>query len=89
MNSEELNEYKSFYTLIFSIFYGVQGINNGIWTAVIPVYIFIVRGSVDLPMLVFIVAIASLPWTVKFLVGIINDKYGSDRGRTLLVHCQF
>lgn len=77
--NEETSNYKSVNTLIFSIFYGVQGINNGIWAAVIPVYIYLKLGTVDLALLLLINAINSIPWTLKFLVGIINDKWGSKR----------
>ncbi len=79
MSSETENTYNSFYTSIFSFFYCVQGVHNGIWTAVIPVYIFLVLGYVDLPTLLMIGAIASLPWSVKFFIGLINDKYGSEK----------
>ncbi len=70
--------YKKSYTWIFSFFYLWEGVHQAI-PAILPYYLLFVFGVYDIALLAFIGFIALLPWSLKFLVGILNDKWGSPK----------
>ncbi|MHA2289705.1 MAG: MFS transporter [Promethearchaeota archaeon] len=71
-------EYKFKYTGIFSLNYFIQGINQSIFTTVIPVYLFTL-GSVDLSALSLMLSLVLVPFILKFFFGLLGDKVGSKR----------
>lgn len=71
--------FKNSYTFIFCFFYLIQGLYNGLQYIVLPIWLIDIVKTVDLSAIIGIFAITSMPWSVKFLIGLINDKYGSER----------
>ncbi len=70
--------YKKYYAGIFSTFYFFQGIHQAI-PAILPYYLLFVFGEFNIALLALISAISMIPWSVKFIVGLINDRWGSER----------
>ncbi|MFX1502600.1 MAG: MFS transporter [Promethearchaeota archaeon] len=67
-------ELKSSYIGIFSLNYFVQGINQSMFTTIIPIYLLLLIGSVDSGAIASIMSIVLLPFGVKFIYGILSDK---------------
>jgi len=74
-------EFKKSYPLIFSYFYLIQGLYNGLQAIVLPIYLITVIDTIDLAFVLIILAIGVLPWAIKFLIGMINDKFSTRFGR--------
>jgi len=70
--------YKKRYGFIFSFFYFWEGVHQVI-PAILPYYFLFVFGSFDIALMAVISFFALLPWSLKLIVGLINDKWGSDR----------
>ncbi|MHA1273003.1 MAG: MFS transporter [Promethearchaeota archaeon] len=81
MNENDKIEFKKSYSFIFSFFYLVQGIYNGLQAIVLPIYLITVVESVDLALILVILSIGVIPWSLKFFIGMINDKYNTKLGR--------
>jgi len=80
MNDDTIEpEFKKSYTYIFSFFYLIQGFYNGLQFIVLPIWLIGIIKTVDLASIITIFAIPSIPWSGKFLIGLINDKYGSEK----------
>ena len=62
-------------SIIFSSFYLIQGLHNGIWGIVLAFYLIVNIRQLDEALLFLITAITAIPWSLKFFVGMINDKY--------------
>jgi len=80
-NSEEFDveaNFKSYYSYIFSFFYLIQGIVQAI-PAFLPFFMIYLFGEYDISLIALIAFIALLPWSFKFFVGMVNDKWGSDK----------
>jgi len=75
MNDDKAKAYKKNYSIIFSSFYLVQGLHNGIWGTVLAFYLIINIRRFDEALLFLITALTILPWSLKFFIGMINDKY--------------
>ncbi|MHA1792396.1 MAG: MFS transporter [Promethearchaeota archaeon] len=71
-------EYKKYYTLIFSLFYLFEGFHQSI-PATAAYYILTFQPDYDVVALGYIAGINTLPWSIKFIVGMINDKWGSKK----------
>ncbi|MBA7637860.1 hypothetical protein ES703_45509 [subsurface metagenome] len=74
MNDDKAKAYKKS-SIIFSSFYLVQGLHNGIWGTVLAFYLIINIRRFDEALLFLITALTILPWSLKFFIGMINDKY--------------
>ncbi|MFO8019912.1 MAG: MFS transporter [Promethearchaeia archaeon] len=72
-------EFSKSYTFIFCFFYLIQGLYNGLQYIVLPIWLIGIVETVELSAIIGIFAITSMPWSVKFLIGLINDKYGSKK----------
>ena len=59
---------------IFSLNYFTQGINQSMFTTIIPIYLLQLIGSVDAAEVASLMSIVLLPFGVKFLYGMISDK---------------
>ncbi|MGQ4873121.1 MAG: MFS transporter [Promethearchaeia archaeon] len=70
--------YKSYYSFIFSYFYFWEGVHQAI-PAILPYYLLFVFGSYNIALLAIIGFYALLPWSLKVLVGLANDKWGSEK----------
>ncbi|MFX1258411.1 MAG: MFS transporter [Promethearchaeota archaeon] len=75
MNDNQTKSYKKSYSYIFSSFYLVQGLHNGIWGTVLAFYLIINIIRLDEALLFMVTAMTALPWSLKFFIGMINDKY--------------
>ncbi|MFX1317480.1 MAG: MFS transporter, partial [Promethearchaeota archaeon] len=74
---EELNlELKPSYIGIFSLNYFTQGINQSMFTTIIPIFLLQLIGSVDAGRIASIMSIVLLPFGVKFIYGMLSDKIG-------------
>jgi MFS family permease len=73
------NEYKLIYTGIFSSLYFTQGVTQSIFTVIIPVFLLNKLGSVDTAALSFMFSIILTPFILKFIYGLLGDKFGSKR----------
>jgi PAT family beta-lactamase induction signal transducer AmpG len=69
-------DYKFRYTGIFSLNYFIQGINQSMFTAVIPIYLYTL-GTVDLAALSFMLSFVLIPFILKLIYGILGDKIRS------------
>ncbi|MHA1147176.1 MAG: MFS transporter [Promethearchaeota archaeon] len=66
------------YPKIFSFFYLIEGIHQAI-PAILPFYFIFVFGGYNISLILLITSIALLPWSMKVIVGLLNDKYGSKK----------
>ena len=69
-------DYKFKYTGIFSLNYFIQGINQSMFTAVIPIYLYTL-GPVNLAALSFMLSFVLIPFILKLIYGILGDKIRS------------
>ncbi|MFW9972005.1 MAG: MFS transporter [Candidatus Odinarchaeota archaeon] len=71
-------DYKFRYTGIFSLNYFIQGINQSMFAAVIPIYLFTLAtetgDSVDPAALSFMLSFVFIPFIFKLIYGILGDK---------------
>ena len=75
---ESVVELKKSYIGIFSLNYFVQGINQSMFTTIIPIFLFYLLFpiSVDAGQIASMMSIVLLPFGVKFIYGILSDKFG-------------
>jgi MFS family permease len=73
MNNQKI-EYKFRYTGFFSLNYFIQGINQSIFATVVPVYLIVILGIVDLAGLSFMLSFVLMPFILKIIYGILSDK---------------
>lgn len=74
------NGYKKKYTKIFTFYYLVEGFSQGIPFLVFPPYLAQLLGNqFDIAQWLIIVSIASIPWAIKMIIGLANDKWGSKK----------
>ncbi len=71
-------ELKKSYIGIFSLNYFVQGINQSMFTTIIPIFLFYLLDPlpVDAGQIASMMSIILLPFGVKFIYGILSDKIG-------------
>ncbi len=74
MNDDKIKPYTK-NSLIFSSFYLVQGLHHGIWGITLAFYLIVNIRRLDEALLFMITALTVLPWSLKFFIGMINDKY--------------
>lgn len=73
-------EYKKSYTKIFLLFYFTQGMVVGVPTLILAPYLAqVLGGEFDFARYLIIGTIATLPWVIKLIVGVLSDKWGSKR----------
>ncbi|MFW9949852.1 MAG: hypothetical protein ACFFKA_06990 [Candidatus Thorarchaeota archaeon] len=70
----QTSDYRFLYTGIFSLNYFVQGINQSIFATVVPVYLIVILGIVDLAGLSFMLSFVLMPFILKIIYGILSDK---------------
>ncbi len=75
MNDDKTIAYKKNYSIIFTSFYLVQGLHNGIWGITLAFYLIVNIRRFDEALLFLVTALTILPWSLKFFIGMINDKY--------------
>ena len=74
------NVYKKNYTKIFTFYYLVEGFSQGIPMLVFPPYLAQILGNqFDIAQWLIVAAIGSLPWAIKMIIGLANDKWGSKK----------
>ena len=76
---EKSVEYKSYYTGIFSLNYFVQGVNQSIFTVVVPIYILNLVGYVDAAAIASLGTIIMIPFVLKLIFGLMSDKISFKR----------
>ena len=79
MSEKQSSEFKKSYGYIFSFFYLIQGLYNGIQWIVLPIYLISVLKNINFALILGIFSITMIPWTLKMFIGIINDKFGTKR----------
>ncbi len=79
MASEEDIEYKSSYTLVFTINYLMQGIVMSTFAVIIPVFLIGFIGTLDASDLAFLATIVAAPILMKFIYGILTDRFGTKK----------
>jgi len=72
---EPLEEFKPTYTAIFSVNYFIQGVSQSLFTTIVPIYIIIQLGALGPEDIGILGTIVLLPFAVKFLYGILSDKF--------------
>lgn len=72
-------DYKSSYTGIFALNYFTQGINQSIVAIVIPIYLLNLLKTIDGSDIGLLASISLIPWAIKFLFGMLSDKYGTKK----------
>ena len=73
---EAKTELKRSNIAVFSLNYFVQGINQSMFTTIIPIYLLQLMGTVDAGEIASIMSLVLLPFGVKFIYGILSDKIG-------------
>ncbi|TFG13158.1 MAG: MFS transporter [Promethearchaeota archaeon] len=74
------NGYKKTYTKIFTFYYLVEGFSQGIPFLVFPPYLALLLGNqFDVAQWLIVAAIGGLPWAIKMIIGLANDKWGSKK----------
>ena len=74
------DNYKPYYTKIFALFYLVQGFVQGIPTLIFPIYIAELLGAqIDIALVASMTFWGTLPWSIKMIIGVFNDKWGSPK----------
>ena len=68
-------KFKRSYTTIFSIIYFIQGISLSLFTTVIPIYLIVELEALEATGISTLCTIVLLPFAVKFIYGILSDKY--------------
>lgn len=76
---EKSVEYKTYYTGIFSLNYFVQGVNQSIFTVVVPIYILNLVGYVDAAAIASLGTIIMIPFVLKLIFGLMSDKISFKR----------
>jgi PAT family beta-lactamase induction signal transducer AmpG len=69
-------ELKRSYITIFSLNYFFQGCNQSFFTTIIPIYLLQLTTTLDAGEISSLMSIVLLPFGVKFLYGILSDKFG-------------
>lgn len=73
-------KFKRSYTFIFIFFYLIEGFVQGIPILVFPPYLTkVLGGSYSIPLWIIVMSIGNLPWAIKMIVGLFNDKWGSKK----------
>jgi MFS family permease len=73
-------EYKTSYSTIFVLFYFIEGIVQGVPSLLFPPLLAqIFGGSYDIASWLIVYSIGNLPWSIKLIVGIFNDRWGSKK----------
>jgi len=65
---------KKSYLGIFSLNYFTQGINQSMFTTIIPIYLLQLMGSINSAEVASLMSMVLLPFGVKFIYGMISDK---------------
>ncbi|MBD3214728.1 MAG: MFS transporter [Candidatus Lokiarchaeota archaeon] len=72
---EELKKFSKSATAIFSVNYFIQGVSQSLFTTIVPIYIIVQLGALGPEDIGILGTIVLLPFAVKFLYGILSDKY--------------
>ena len=73
-------EYRKKYTYIFIFFYLCEGFSQGIPFLVWPQYLAqISGGAYNIPLWLLVYSIGNIPWAIKLIVGLFNDRWGSKK----------
>ena len=67
---------KKSYIGIFSLNYFTQGITQSFFTTIIPIYLLQLMSGLDAGEVSFVMSMVLLPFGVKFIYGILSDKFG-------------
>jgi MFS family permease len=70
-------EYKKSYTIIFVCFYLIEGFIQGIPYLVFQPYLTKILGGYNLDTWLIVWGISNIPWSIKLIVGIFNDRGGN------------
>ncbi|MHA1375490.1 MAG: MFS transporter [Promethearchaeota archaeon] len=71
--------YDKRYTQIFIIFYFAEGLSQGVPYLFWKTYVLDKLGSIDLALWLIVYAIGNIPWVIKAIVGVFNDRWGSKK----------
>ncbi len=69
-------ELKKRYIGIFSLNYFTQGITQSFFTTIIPIYLLLLTTTLDAGEISLVMSMVLLPFGVKFIYGILSDKFG-------------
>ncbi|MFX0076232.1 MAG: MFS transporter [Candidatus Hermodarchaeota archaeon] len=73
-------EYQKKNTYIFVFFYLCEGFSQGIPYLLWPQYLAqILGGSYNIPLWLVVYSIGTIPWSIKLIVGLFNDRWGSKK----------
>ena len=73
------NIYNKKFTQIFILFYFAEGLSQGVPYLFWKTYVLDLLGSIDLAIWLIISAVGLTPWSIKMIVGLFNDKWGSKK----------
>jgi MFS family permease len=71
--------YNKRYTQIFILFYFAEGLSQGVPYLFWKTYVLDLLGSIDLALWLIVYAIGNIPWAIKMIVGVFNDRWGSKK----------
>ena len=79
MQETDKIKFNKSYNYSFSFFYLVQGLHDGIQGIVLPIFLMGLVEDLDLTLILLVLSVTALPWSFKFFIGLLNDKYGSEK----------
>ena len=71
--------YNKKYTQIFIFFYFAEGLSQGVPYLFWRTYILDLLGDINLVLWLIVYSVGMIPWTIKMIVGIFTDKWGSKK----------
>jgi PAT family beta-lactamase induction signal transducer AmpG len=72
---EPLEKFSKSATAIFSVNYFIQGVSQSLFTTIVPLYVIIQLDVLEATDIATLGTIVLLPFAVKFIYGILSDKY--------------
>jgi len=69
-------QFKSYYILIFSLLYLIQGIFQSVFSVIMPIYILEILGTISASTIAYLGSIIMIPFIIKIIFGVLTDKYG-------------
>ncbi|MFX1503078.1 MAG: MFS transporter [Promethearchaeota archaeon] len=74
------HDYQKRYTYIFVFFYLCEGFSQGIPYLLWPQYLAQILGEhYNIPLWLVVYSIGNIPWSIKLIVGLFNDRWGSKK----------
>ncbi|MEJ2250900.1 MAG: hypothetical protein P8Y97_14760 [Candidatus Lokiarchaeota archaeon] len=75
----EKKEFRNSYTIVFTLNYFIQGINQSMFATIVPIFLILQLGAIGGAQIAFFSSIVLLPFAVKFIYGMMSDRLAFKR----------